>query len=217
LHEGLAYIAEAHIRVNWLAVAGVESLADLRSKSPEELKMLAAQILHHHASTEALEKMQRKPDHQRDEVLEQAIMFNHDVLQYLVLDRAIKGGDIGVMEDMLLHLFIRFLGNNNSNYSQEILKCLQGLHKEWLSEIKDFICQHCWLVNSTGRENWFTPIDMAQEHNIKDIKVIMYRSEGPSVDWEYLKKLNPAIPTIRILSNHVEEQFGTQARSTSHS
>lgn len=30
--------------------------------------------------------------------------------------------------------------------------------------------EHCWLVNFAGKQDSFLPIDMAQEHNIKDIK-----------------------------------------------
>lgn len=56
---------------------------------------------------------------------------------------------------------------------------------------------------------------MAQEHNIKDIKVT-YRSEGPNIKWDYFKKLHPAIPTIRVVTEHVEKEFGTSTRGTSH-
>jgi hypothetical protein len=61
----------------------------------------------------------------------------------------------------------------------------------------------------------FCPIDMAQEHNIRDIKVT-YRSEGPNINWPYLKKLHPAIHVIRAVSIHVENEFGTVARGQRH-
>jgi len=43
----------------------------------------------------------------------------------------------------------------------------------------------------SGQENEEDSIDKAQEHNIKDIKVT-YRSEGPNIHWDYMKKLHPA-------------------------
>ncbi len=61
----------------------------------------------------------------------------------------------------------------------------------------------------------FCPVDMAQEHNIKDMKVT-YRSEGPNIKWEYFRKLHPAIPIIRIVTEHMEEEFGTYKRGKSH-
>jgi hypothetical protein len=59
------------------------------------------------------------------------------------------------------------------------------------------------------------PVDKAQEHNIKDIKVT-YRSEGPNIKWPYLKKLHPAIHVIRALTLHIEEEFGTLSRGKKH-
>ncbi|KAJ2921420.1 hypothetical protein H1R20_g15669, partial [Candolleomyces eurysporus] len=52
--------------------------------------------------------------------------------------------------------------------------------------------------------------------NIKDIKVT-YRSEGPNIKWSYLKKLHPAIPTIRTVIDFIEHQFGTLVRGKKHS
>ncbi|KAJ7572843.1 hypothetical protein C8J56DRAFT_806278, partial [Mycena floridula] len=57
--------------------------------------------------------------------------------------------------------------------------------------------------------------DQAQEHNIKDIKVT-YRSDGPHLNWEYLKKLHPAIPVIRELATFMERIFGTWTRGKKH-
>jgi len=45
---------------------------------------------------------------------------------------------------------------------------------------RQFVREHCWLVNFAGKYNSFLPIDMAQEHNIKDIKVCHISSAGPT-------------------------------------
>jgi hypothetical protein len=67
----------------------------------------------------------------------------------------------------------------------------------------------------TGKPSVFLPVDQAQEHNIKDIKVT-YRSEGPNIKWQYLKKLHPAIHTIRDVAEHIEKEFGTLTRGKKH-
>ena len=72
----------------------------------------------------------------RDEQLRQLVMWNRDILQYIILDHAISDGDVGLMEDMLPHLFLRFQGGGNGNYSQEVLELLQGLHREWDPEVR---------------------------------------------------------------------------------
>lgn len=79
----------------------------------------------------------------------------------------------------------------------------------------DFVRHQYWLINTTEKPKQFCSIDMAQEHNIKDIKVT-YRSEGPNIQWEYFKKLHPAIHIIRMVADHVEKQFGTVSRGKKH-
>src|ERR1700689_3922610 len=45
---------------------------------------------------------------------------------------------------------------------------------------------------------------------------MMYCSQGPNIDWEYLKKLHPAIHVIQALSVHLEKEFGTVTRGNKH-
>ncbi|KAJ7898884.1 hypothetical protein B0H14DRAFT_2223162, partial [Mycena olivaceomarginata] len=125
----------------------------------------------------------------------QYIMFCHDVLQYIILKSGIKHGDVGLMGDMLPDWLLRFAGGKNSNYTGEVLEMLQGLNKEWPNEGR-LPQRFCWLINQTIKSDGFLPVDEGQEHNIKDIKVT-HRSQGPKVDWDYLKKLHPSINVIR--------------------
>ncbi|KAJ7681420.1 hypothetical protein B0H17DRAFT_1230726 [Mycena rosella] len=147
-------------------------------------------------ATEALNRMDaiHRPKDKHDEVKYQSIMFSRDVLQYIILRHGIKHGDVGLMEDMLPELAFQFAGGKNGNYTSEILEMLQGLNKDWPDEICDFVRNHCWVINQK-----------IQEHNIKDIKTVTHRSQGPNVDWEYLKKLHPAIHTIRAVSMFMEQ------------
>jgi hypothetical protein len=133
LNEALHIIAEAHIREVWLDVTRTSNLAELRNKSPRELYKVAEKILTHHASSEALVRMQIKP--QPDELKTQSIMFLHDVLPYILLRSAIEHGDVGYMEDSIPLMLFRFIGGRNSNYSGEMLELLQGFHREWPPEI----------------------------------------------------------------------------------
>ncbi|KAF8833153.1 hypothetical protein BDN67DRAFT_917538, partial [Paxillus ammoniavirescens] len=215
LSKALYHVAEAHVRLDWQVVAGTNDLAELHSRTPEELIMLAEKLVDEHASSEALEQMDCQTEDERDEVKRQTMIWNRDVLHYIVLDQAIKHGDVALMEAMVPTLLFRFTGGRNSKYAIEMLELLQGLHKEWPPAVQDFVREHCWLVNFKGKPNLFLPIDMAQEHNIKDIKVT-YKSEGPNIKWEYFKKLHPAIRVIRELSKHMEKEFNTLTRGKKH-
>ena len=101
LVEAIYHVAEAHLRINWLAVTKVKNLEDLRSCQPEELVSYACRLVDEHASSGALDQMDALPLDKQDEVKRQTILWNRDVLHYIVLDQAIKQGDVGLMEDML--------------------------------------------------------------------------------------------------------------------
>ena len=70
-------------------------------------------------------------------------------------------------------------------------------------------------MNNTGKPNDFLPFDAAQEHNNKDFKVT-HCSEGPSVDWKYLKKLHPAIHVIWAVASLIEAEFQTLTQGKKH-
>ncbi|KAF6752011.1 hypothetical protein DFP72DRAFT_1070712 [Ephemerocybe angulata] len=214
LDEALHHVAEAHIREDWLDIANVKSLSELRQRSAKELRALASKIVKMRASSEAMDRLDKRGD-ENDEQLRQVIMWNRDVLQYLVLDEAVKTGDVGLMEKTLPHLYYRFSGSGNSKYAIEVLELMQSLYREWPAEVADFARRHCWLVNTTGKPGKFCPVDMAQEHNIRDIKVT-YRSQGPNIQWEYLKKLHPAIHIIRRVTTYIENEFKTIVRGAKH-
>ncbi|KAJ7621616.1 hypothetical protein DFH06DRAFT_1233093 [Mycena polygramma] len=217
INEALHHVADAQIREAWLEVSGTRNLAELRAKTPEQLIVLADTLRREHASTEALNRMNavHRPKDTHDDIKYQSIMFCRDVLQYIILKSGIKHGDVGLMEDMLPDLLFRFAGGKNSNYTGEVLEMLQGLNKEWPDEVRNFIRYHCWAINQTVKPDGFLPVDEAQEHNIKDIKVT-HRSQGPKVDWEYLKKLHPSIHVIRAVSMFMESEFNTASRGKKH-
>ena len=136
LSEVIYHSAEAHIREEWLVHSKVQSLDQLRLRSPEELVTLAELIVQEHASSLAIETMDRKPSRQKDEVLLQTMMCTRDFLHYIALNEAIKRGDVGFMEDFIPHMLFRFIGGSNSNYAIEALEVLQGLHREWSPNLK---------------------------------------------------------------------------------
>ncbi|KAI9067173.1 hypothetical protein FKP32DRAFT_1564214 [Trametes sanguinea] len=208
-------IMEARIRGCWLQVGRVASLDKLRECSPEELARMAVEIVERFASTAALNREMSRQERERDRVFEHTIMFNRDVLHYIVLDQAIKRGDTGLMEAMLPVMLLRFVGGRSSNYTGETLEMLQSLHREWPPAVSNFVREHCWLINRTGKRHAHTPVDRGMEAGVKKIKVA-HRPQGPYVDWEYMYTFHWVIPVIDALAAHVEEEFAVLSRGKRH-
>ncbi|KAK7015543.1 hypothetical protein VNI00_019077 [Paramarasmius palmivorus] len=213
LNEALHHISEAHILECWLVESKLSQISDLRSLKPKELKSIAARIRDQHASLRALDSMRSQPETTQDEVKMHFTMFLRDIIPYLILRRAMSSGDVGMLEKLIPGFLPRFLGAGHGNYATECIELLQCLHREWPHEVAEYVRLNCWLLTSNGRT--FLAYDHAQEHNIKDLKVT-YRSQGPHIDWKYLKMLHPAIPTIRSVADHIENQFETYTRGKRH-
>lgn len=136
LNEALYHVAEAHIHEDWLILGKVDNLKELWKKTPEQLVALANTLVKTRASSKAIDELAVLPEEQQDQIFLCTVMWNRDVLQYIVLDQAVKHGDIGLMEEFLPHLLFQFLGGNNSKYANEILELLQALHREWPKEVR---------------------------------------------------------------------------------
>lgn len=62
----------------------------------------------------------------------------------------------------------------------------------------------------------FTPYDLVIEHTVKDVKVTT-RPKGPYNNWEVMRQRGPAIPTLRTLGAHMEDEFPSISRRVKHS
>ncbi|KAJ7247717.1 hypothetical protein C8J57DRAFT_1080662, partial [Mycena rebaudengoi] len=71
-------------------------------------------------------------------------------------------------------------------------------------------------LNQLPKPDTFLPVDMAQEHNIKDIKIHTLSCFCPNDDWKYSKKLHPAIHVIKSVATYMESEFNTASRGKKH-
>lgn len=133
--EGLTHVAEARFWDLWCTTGGISKLEDLRSCTPEDLLRLAEKMHNEFASTKALLKLRKTSREKQDDILIHAVQFNRDVLVFLNLNNAIKTGDVGRMRDVLLRMLFCFIGGGNSNYTSEVIELIQGLKREWTSDM----------------------------------------------------------------------------------
>jgi hypothetical protein len=193
LEELLLHVVTARFRDAWLQASGCSSLRELRNESAERLVSLSHEIRLSYASNNALVRHDRLETSKQDEIFRQGIHFNRDLLHFVVLQRGIRNGDVGVVEAMIPRLLFRFIGTGSNNYTKEMLELLQGLHHEWPEEIRcilhrspsedpeqlsvlklccrSFVRRYCILVNTTGRPGMHEPVDTLVEHAVRSIKV----------------------------------------------
>jgi hypothetical protein len=136
LEDAILHTASAHMRAAWLHVSGAASLAELRSHTPDQLLEYAQRIVREHASNDALLAFDAKHKSARNEYQRPIIMFNRDALDWLILGRAMKTGDVGLMERFIPRNLLRFAGGGNTNYVTELLELLQGLQREWPADVR---------------------------------------------------------------------------------
>ena len=135
LREAILHVTEARFRDIWCVVGKVEALRELRERSPLELRSLALQIVTDYTSTEGMIKLSTQGE-RCDDLLYQSIQMARDLLDYVLLDRALSCRDIGLLEDLLPRVLFWYIGGGSSNYLTEILELLQGLHREWPADLK---------------------------------------------------------------------------------
>ncbi|KAJ6520978.1 hypothetical protein DFH09DRAFT_1331466 [Mycena vulgaris] len=209
-----------HFRASWLDVAKVKKLADLKTKSPQQLRDLAKEIIRLHASREAVNRIDHKQPAERDHIYRQWTMFNMDILLYLALRAAINSGDVDRIEDLMPTLLLRFAGGGggggDSKYAIEMLELFQSLQREWPERLRNYITEFCWLMTRTGGVDTWLPFDLGQEQNIADVKV-NYRASGPGATTEGMGKISPVILALRKVQRHMEQQFKTNTRGARHS
>ncbi|KAH9852593.1 hypothetical protein C2E23DRAFT_868457 [Lenzites betulinus] len=216
LDEALWHVGEACFLQLWETVGGVDEVAQLTARGPEELIALLDKIYDDHLAPEAQEDMDSIPQEKQDEVKRQISMFSADLLGYFTLCDAMRTGDVGQMEDLLPTMLFRFAGGGNHKYAVEVLELLHKLRREWPDELRMHVRKYCWLVNFTGKRSGFVAVDMAQEHNIKDIKVT-WRSFGPGATFPYIQKISPVIPVLRAIKANIASQFpSVQGRGARH-
>jgi hypothetical protein len=174
LREAILHVTEARFRDIWCIVGKVESLKDLRNRSPVELRSLALRIITDYASSEGLFKLAAQGE-RCDDLLYQSIQMARDLLDYVLLDQALSSGDIGLLEDLLPRLLFRYIGGGSTNYTIEILELLQGLHREWPPDLK-CVSSNSFSLHADASKGLYPSKLLAREHNRGAKLVSTYRS-----------------------------------------
>ncbi|CUA76197.1 Bifunctional uridylyltransferase/uridylyl-removing enzyme [Rhizoctonia solani] len=232
LDEAFPIILDARYRTLWLWAAGVsnmQELADCTQKATaEQLESATNKIWAERASSRALQLLDDKKIHKvtkdgrktvtetknQDNALESSIRLQRDLMLYEELQRAIRFGDVGQMENLVPKLLIYFAGSKRWNYTRMLTSVLQWHWHEAPPSFAEVTRRHAWLVNFNGKPDGFYEVDRRQELNN-----LMLRANGPTAQsstWERHREMSPAMPVFSSVVDQFDRQMSGFYRSRQH-
>ncbi|KAF8157762.1 hypothetical protein K438DRAFT_2073769, partial [Mycena galopus ATCC 62051] len=178
-HELLHISRPAHIVDGFRIYCGHDSLEEWAKKATvDEFNRVTTLTFDELFTTAAVDALGEKQDDDCDVTLENTILYNRDALFYIEFIQAIKQGDIGRVLNVLSFWMVMILPALGVGISNRELFLVN------------------WLVNLTGREFRFKPVDLLQEHQNFWPKVI-YTAKGTNKSWDWLSMITVCIFTLR--------------------
>lgn len=150
----------------------------------------------------------------QDPVHENVLRLTRDLLLVKEVVSAIKDGDIGRVEDILIDFAMLFRGAGSNNYSTEILHLLRNLKLVWTPQFAD-IMRDTMLVNISGLPGRFMGIDLNIEHCIRYLKTL-FASKGISGNWERCGNLSASINNLMSLKRRVTRSLQIAYQGSRH-
>ncbi|KAH9940490.1 uncharacterized protein BXZ73DRAFT_42703 [Epithele typhae] len=145
---------------------------------------------------------------QGDLLYENACLFLRDALIAREFTDAIKGGYSGRIVRVLKHLALAFRGCGRTKYAYELLHFIHSLEVVWPKPLRNIILKN-WLVNPTGKENAWVPVDLMQEHMNFWTKIV-FKAQGSNASWDWLSMITPCITLFRQLILQINSQQGAR-------
>ncbi|KAH9910452.1 uncharacterized protein BXZ73DRAFT_83560 [Epithele typhae] len=141
-----------------------------------------------------------------DMVYENTVLFLRDALLLREFDDAIRAGCSGRILRTLKVLAFAYRGLGRTKYAHEVLHLVHGLTTVWPERLRVIVLKN-WLVNPTGMENAWVPVDLLQEHMNLMIKSI-YKARGSNMSWSWFEMISPCIITLRHLATQMNAFLG---------
>ncbi|KAG8730374.1 hypothetical protein FRC11_006856 [Ceratobasidium sp. 423] len=104
-----------------------------------------------------------------DHCLANSILRLRDLLWHYEFNWAVADGDIGRVMNIMVVWQFTFTGSGPSKYATELLELACGFFFEFPQPLQDTIKKN-WLCNLSGMPGCWFPMDLMQEHNIRELK-----------------------------------------------
>ena len=126
----LTFALPANILDGWRLECGARSLEAWASqvKSLEDITTIGKRVVQRIASRRRVSEMREQAEEDRDIVLENIILFNHDALILKELRSSIREGDIGRVVNVLSYWMVEFRGTGSMpKYADALFETLTTL------------------------------------------------------------------------------------------
>ncbi|KAF9016871.1 hypothetical protein BGZ52_005527, partial [Haplosporangium bisporale] len=145
-----------------------------------------------------------------------AALFIRDMLVYIELGDAIKQGDVGRIEAVLMPITVMFQAGGTKNYANLLLRLAFDIRHTW-TELRTDAIFSSWLVNTTGKAGGWIPSDLYQEHNNLYTKV-RYAAKGSNRTFVNMSQDSSVnCRTYGFIKANVTKAFGVSHNSGFHS
>ncbi|KAK3827116.1 MAG: hypothetical protein JOS17DRAFT_791887 [Linnemannia elongata] len=145
-----------------------------------------------------------------------AALFIRDMLVYIELGDAIKQGDVGRIEAVLVPITVMFQAGGTKNYANLLLQLAFDIRHTW-TELRTDAIFSSWLVNTTGKAGGWIPSDLYQEHNNLYTKV-RYAAKGSNRTFANMSQDSSVnCRTYGVIKANVTKAFGVSHNSGFHS
>ncbi|KAH9920829.1 uncharacterized protein BXZ73DRAFT_1550, partial [Epithele typhae] len=141
-----------------------------------------------------------------DMVFENAVLFLRDALLLREFNDAIKSGCSGRILLSLKVLAFAYRGLGRTKYAHEVMHLLHSFTTVWPEPLRAIVLKN-WLVNPTGMENSWVPVDLLQEHMNLMIKSV-YKAHGSNSSWPWLEMISPDVVVLRHLMTQINTYMG---------
>jgi len=121
---------------------------------------------------------------------------------------AVRVGDTGLMINALKFLSVWFQGSHNYKYAAECLRltaCLQG--GVWSERLSKHYMENGAVVNLSGKQHGFIPLDMLNEHIVREVKAIIPDNLTPSTDNRVRNVCSLLVMNFRDIRKHISTEL----------
>ncbi|RPB20895.1 hypothetical protein L211DRAFT_791404 [Terfezia boudieri ATCC MYA-4762] len=130
--------------------------------------------------------MRAKKVEERDVVLENMLLFVRCGLEIRAYYKAVRGGDVGLMERIMEAWGVQFVGSRQSNYGDALMDIRAGMLVEWNAELKKVVRGN-WVINPWGRPGKTLGLDEFMEEMVRNLKDL-YNPGGSVVLDKYARE-----------------------------